>query len=299
MAAEALRVAVLGPGGVGGLVAALLARGGHDVQVIASEATAREINQRGLRVESRRFGDFEVAVRGTVRLEGPVDVCFITVKSTQLVEALERVPAGAAGDALVIPLLNGLDHVELLRSIYPPANVVAATIAVETVRVGPGVINQLSPFARVELAASDRNRDRVEGVAAALAASGLGVRVRDDETAMLWDKLIMLAPLALLSTHERGNVGVIRTRRRPDAVAVIAEVAAVANSQGATVGEREVVAMLDAAPASMESSMQRDQENGSAIELDAIGGAVLRHAAAAGIAVPVTTRLVEELRVRG
>jgi len=48
----------------------------------------------------------------------------------------------------------------------------------------------------------------------------------------------------------------------------------------------------------MESSMQRDQAAGQPLELDAIGGAVLRHAAAAGVPVPVTARLVEELRER-
>jgi len=57
--------------------------------------------------------------------------------------------------------------------------------------------------------------------------------------------------------------------------------------------------MLDLAPETFQSSMQRDQDAGRPLELDAIGGAVLRAAAQAGIDVPVTTRLVEELRLRG
>jgi 2-dehydropantoate 2-reductase len=56
--------------------------------------------------------------------------------------------------------------------------------------------------------------------------------------------------------------------------------------------------MFDAAPEAMQSSMQRDQAAGLPLELDAIGGAVLEHAARAGVSVPVTTRLVEELRER-
>lgn len=298
MAAEPLNVAVLGPGGVGGLMAALLARAGSSVLVIAGEETSRAIAERGLRVESKHFGDFSVSVRSATRLAGSVDACFITVKSTQLREALERVPATALGRGLVIPFLNGVDHIELLRSIYSPSSVVAATIRIEAARVEPGLIRQMSPFASVEMAASAGNRDRVDAVAAQLKATGLDVRVRDDETAMLWDKLVMLAPLALLTTHERGNAGVIRTRRRDDAIAVVSEVAAVARAEGATIGAEAVIRMLDSAPESMESSMQRDQASGRPLELDAIGGAVVRHAARRGIAVPTTRRLVEELQAR-
>jgi len=298
MGPESLRFAVLGPGGVGGLLAALLARAGHSVVVIAGEETSRVVAARGMRLESKKFGDFKVPVRTATRLAEAVDACFITVKATQLDEALARVPPTAIGNGLVIPFLNGIDHVARLRSIYPPGSVVAGTIRVETARVEPGVIRQLSPFAAIELAASAGNRDRVDSVAAQLTATGLDVRVRDDETPMLWDKLVMLAPLALLTTHERGNVGAVRTRRRDDAIAVIAEVAAVARAEGGTVDAESVIRMLDSSPESMESSMQRDQAAGRPLEVDAIGGAVVRHAEKRGIAVPMTRRLVEELEAR-
>ncbi|MGH7763114.1 MAG: ketopantoate reductase family protein [Candidatus Dormibacteraceae bacterium] len=299
MAPEHIDVAVLGPGGVGGLIAALLARQGNSVEVIAGDQTSRAIAERGLRVESSMFGDFSVPVAAATRLTKRVDACFITVKATQLGEALAGVPANVLGDGLVIPLLNGIDHVELLRTIYPPGSVVAATIGVETARVEPGLIRQTSPFALVEMAASPTNRDRVKRVAEQLKAAGLSVRVREDETAMLWDKLVMLAPLALLTTHERAGVGVVRTQRRQDAIAVITEVAAVGQAEGATRDAETVLRMLDSTPEAMGSSMQRDQAAGRPLELDAIGGVVLRHAASRGIPVPATTRLVQELKARG
>ena len=293
-----LRVAVLGPGGIGGLLAALLARAGNSVQVLAGEGTSRLINQRGLRVESRLFGDFEVSVRAAIRLETPVDVCLVTVKNTQLAEALTRLPVDVVGGALVVPFLNGIDHVDLLRAVFPPSGVAAATLRVETARVEPGVIRQSSPFASAEIAASPVNQVRVERFAAQLRAAGLEVRVRADETAMLWDKLSFLAPLALLTTHERANAAVIRTRRREDTLAVISEVAAVAAAEGVAIDPAAVARFLDSVPEQMESSMQRDQAAGRPLELDAIGAAVVRRAARAGIAVPVTERLVSELRDR-
>jgi 2-dehydropantoate 2-reductase len=292
------RVAVLGPGGVGGLLAALLARAGDSVVVLAGDTTARAIAERGLRVSSSRFGDFEVGVETATRLEGPVDACLVTVKATQLGKALERVPADALGQALLVPFLNGIDHVEWLRSVYPSSNVVGATIRVEVARTEVGMIRHTSPFAAVAIATSAAVEDRVEALAAHLRATGLDVNVRDDEVRMLWDKLVLLAPLALLTTHARATVGEVRTHRRDDARALISEVASVARAEGVAVDTEAVVRMLDSAPATMQSSMQRDQSAGWPLELDAIGGAVVAHAARAGIEVPVTARLVEELRER-
>ena len=281
------------------MLAALLARGGDEVQVLAGPSTVEAINERGISVESQRFGDFQVAVRAAAQLVGDVDACLVTVKNTQLAAALARMPPASVGDALVVPFLNGIDHVDVLRAAYPLANVAAATIRVATARVAPGVIRQTSPFATVEIAATDGNRERVARLATRLEAAGLEVRVRDDEAAMLWDKLAFLAPLALMTTHERAAAGAIRTNRREETLAIIAEVVAVAIAEGATVSVDKVTGLLDSVPAAMESSMLHDHLAGLPLELDAIGGTVVRRAAAAGIDVPVTTRIVTELQARG
>ena len=298
MTLDRLNVAVLGAGGVGGFLAAMLAREGSSVLMLANDSTARAIAENGLRLESAKFGNFTVSVRTAARLADPVDACLITVKATQLAAALERVPADAIGPALVVPFLNGIEHVDQLRAVYPASNVTAATIRIETAKVEAGLIRQTSPFASVEIAASDDNRTRVESIAAHLTAAGLDVRIRDDELAMLWDKFVFLGPVALLTTHERANLGAIRTRRRGDAVKLIDEFASVAAAEGVDIDRDALLKRVDSLPESMESSMQRDQAAGRALELDAVGGALLRRAARAGIAAPVTRRLVDELQAR-
>ncbi|HET9780588.1 MAG TPA: 2-dehydropantoate 2-reductase [Candidatus Dormibacteraeota bacterium] len=294
-----MRVAVLGAGGVGGFLAAMLVRAGASVLVIANEGTARALAREGLSVESGRFGDFRVSVRTTSRLAEHVDACLIAVKATHLREAIDRVPPNALGGALVVPFLNGIEHVDYLRGVYPPENVAAAAIRIETTRVQPGVIRHTSPFAAVEIARSETSRDAVQHLAETLRVAGLDVRIRDDERALLWDKFVFLAPLALLTTQERGNLGVIRTRRRNDAVAMIGEAASVAEADGVAIDRNQALKMLDSAPSSMESSMQRDQAAGRPLELDALGGALLRRAAVHGVPVPVTERVVAELQMRG
>ena len=282
-------VAVLGPGGVGGLIGALLARDGHRVICLAGEETAAVLRDDGLRVESGQYGDFTAAVEADTRLREPVDAVFVTVKQTALTDALNRVPAKVLGDAIVVPLLNGLDHLAVLRERYPAATVVAGTIRVEATRTAPGHIVHSSPFANLELAAP------LEEFAHRLRHAGLGVTLRDDETAVLWDKLAFLAPFALLTTRYQADVGTVRSARRPELLAVLDEITAVAQAAGAPMTTGTVLSSFDRAPSTMKSSMQRDAEAGRPLELDAIGGAVLRAGTAHGIETPATARLVAEL----
>ncbi|MCU7826714.1 2-dehydropantoate 2-reductase [Kitasatospora sp. DSM 101779] len=284
-----MTVAVLGPGGVGGLIGALLARDGHRVVCLAGESTAAALNEGGLHVESARYGDFSAAVEADTLLRLPVDAVFVAVKQTALEPALDRVPADVLGDATVIPLLNGLDHLDVLRGRYPAARVVAGTIRVESTRTAPGRILHGSPFADIQLAAP------LEDFADSLRKAGLGATLRTDETSMLWEKLAFLAPFALLTTRHRADAGTVRSDLRPELVAVVDEITAVARAAGAAVTSGDVLAFFDRSPRSMKSSMQRDAEAGRPLELDAIGGAVLRAAAVHGIDAPATARLVADV----
>jgi len=291
--------AVLGPGGVGGLLGGLLDRTGHAVTYLAGEETAATLNRDGLRVRSAALGDLTVPARATAVLAEPVQACLVAVKATQLDAALQRVPAGILGAAVLVPFLNGVEHVGLLRRRYPAAQVVAATIRVESTRVAPGRIEHTSPFAIVELAASPAS----EALAAHLRAAGLAVTVRDDERSLLWSKLVFLAPFALVTADAGEPLGVARAARRADLLGVLAEAVAAARAEGVAaddpaVDEQAVAAQLDAAPAAMRSSLQRDAEAGRPMELDAIGGAILRAAARAGLPAPITGRLVDALRAR-
>jgi 2-dehydropantoate 2-reductase len=294
-----VRVAVLGPGGVGGLVAALLARRGDQVTCLAPPATAAHLATHGLELRSPALGDARVAVEAATRLEHPVDVLFVTVKAAQLADAVEAVPAGALGGGLVVPFLNGIDHLAWLRERYPADQVVAGTIRVESTRVGPGVIEHASPFAVVELATDEPSRrEEVEALGARLAATGLDVTVRDDEATTLWSKLAVLAPIALVTTWIAAPFGEARAGHWDEVTAVLHEIVEAARADGVDLDEAATLALLERVPDAMRSSMQKDAAAGHPIELDAIGGAVLRGAERAGTDAPFTARLVADLRSR-
>jgi 2-dehydropantoate 2-reductase len=292
------RVAVLGPGAVGGLLGALLARRGDEVICLAPPATAAHIAANGLELRSPMLGDAKVAVRAATRLEEPVDACLVTVKATQLERAVEAVPPEALGGGLVVPFLNGVDHVAWLRERYPPEQVVAATIAVESTRVAPGVIQHDSPFVIVQVGHGPADPGRVEALAARLAEVGLDVTVRDSEALALWSKLCLLAPIALLTTWAGVPIGEARERHPDKLVALVREATQAALTDAVELDPEAIVKRLQALHASMKSSMLKDAEAGQPLEVDAIGGAVLRAAERAGIEVPVTSRLVADLRAR-
>ncbi|WP_222721430.1 ketopantoate reductase family protein [Actinomadura sp. HBU206391] len=291
-------IAVLGPGGVGGLLGGLLARGGRRVIFLARPDTAAALRRDGLTVRSRRYGDFTVPVDARTELDEPVEACLIAVKQTTLAAALGSLPPDVLGDGLVVPLLNGTEHMAALRERYPSPQVIAGTIRVESTRIAPGRIEHASPFAAIELGSRTTPRDRLDGLAERLRAAELDVTVSDDETAMLWNKLSFLATLALLTTHAGAAIGEVREGRREELLAVAREIAAVAGAAGGTLGAEDVVTTLDRVDAGMKSSMLRDAEAGRELELDAIGGAVLRAAEVHGLDVPVTAALVADLRDR-
>ena len=295
---EPMRIAVVGAGGVGGLLGALLIRRGDAVTFVAPQPTASILNERGLRVDSAMYGSFAVAAPAEDALTAPVDVCVFAVKAMQLDAAMERTPKDALGDGVVVPFLNGVDHVDVLRRAYGPA-VAAGTLRVASTRVGPGLVRHSSPFVRAELALPDafdaRRRDTVDRFGRRLTAAGVEVDVRDDELSMLWGKLIFLCPLALLTTLYGIAAGEARTAHRDELVAVINEVADVGHAVGAELSAAAALEFFDSVPPTMQSSMQHDAAAGKALELDAIGGAVLRASGRTGIPVPVTRGLVAEL----
>jgi 2-dehydropantoate 2-reductase len=269
-------VGVLGPGGVGGLLAALLTRAGHEVTVLASESTATAITVGGLTV--RRPNEPELLVRPVARpwLAAPVDVLLVTVKATDLLAAATRCPPACVRGAAVVPFLNGVDHPLLLRALYPAAHVVPATIRIETTRLQPGLIEQTSQFADVTVPVPDARPEPGRAAAQLLADAGLHVDTGDDETLVLWRKLAMLAPFALLTTSTRAPIGRARTER-PDLVeALVAESVAAAEAVGAGMDPGPIEAFLHTAPPEMRSSMLRDAEAGRPLELDAIAGPILR-----------------------
>ncbi|MDQ6774840.1 MAG: ketopantoate reductase family protein [Actinomycetota bacterium] len=279
-------IAVLGPGGVGGFLAAALARAHEDVVIVAREPTARTLDAEGIEVRSVRLGEFTARPRAVASLDEAAKVLIVATKANGLREALGRI---GAPPALVVPLLNGLDHMELLRAHFGADRVAAGAIRIESHRPEPGVIVHTSPFLRVDLAADDPAlQPALERLATRLRGAEVPVRIGPSEAEIMWSKLVRLNALACTTSATDRPIGFIRSdpEWRPVLVACLEEAAAVARADGAHSRAADALAELDDAHAELGSSMQRDIAAGRQPELDAITGAVLRAAARHGLACP-------------
>jgi 2-dehydropantoate 2-reductase len=294
-----MKIAVLGPGGVGGLIAGLLERAGTPVVVVAREQTAEAIAARGLRIDSVSFGEFVSHPHAVARLDEPVDVLIVATKAAGLQPALERV---TTQPGLVLPLLNGLDHLPVLRERFGADAVLAGTIRVEADRPEPGVVVHTSPFLLVEMASHDPGaRASMESLAQLLKDAGISARVGDSEAQVMWSKLVRLNALACTTSAYDKLLGEIRStpELRAALVGAIEEGCAVGRAEGAAdVDPAKALGELEQAHATLGSSMQRDIAAGREPELDAIPGSVLRAAARHGIECPTIERLVGLIAVR-
>jgi len=282
------RHAILGAGGVGGFVAAVLAAAGERV-VLLLRAESFATHPGMLTLESP-LRNLTTPVEKAVALTEEVDILWVTTKATHLDAALGLVPDPPLART-VVPLLNGVDHVARLRARFGTEPVVPGTIAGEFERAGPGRIVHRSAFARFGFAAA--GEPHLARIAEILTRFGCVCRFEADELTLLWRKLVMLAPMALNTTAAGRSVGELwadpEWSERFEAAT--REACAVALGLGAKVDSAETVRALRGFPGSLRSSMQKDVAAGRPPELDAIAGPILRGGAALRIPVPVTAAL--------
>jgi 2-dehydropantoate 2-reductase len=294
-----MRIAVLGPGGVGGLLAGALGHAGEEVLVVARASTATTISREGIRVDSVSLGEFSTHPRAVESLEDHVDALLVATKASGLAAALQRI---ATEPPLVLPLLNGLDHIATLRARFAPHTVVAGSIRVEADRPQPGVVVHTSNFLRVEMASCEpRMREPMERLADVLCRAGVPARVRDSEAQVMWSKLVRLNALACTTSAYDKLLGEIRSTPalRRDLEAAIVEGCAVGRAEGASdVDPQTAIGELERAHDTLGSSMQRDIAAGREPELDAIPGSVLRAAARHDLSCPTIERLVAMIAAR-
>ena len=291
-----MRYAVLGAGGVGGLVGGALAKAGQPVTLLVRSGRRDHYPER-LTVESETLGTFEAPVRVADQLDGQFDVVWITVKATALEAALRTVSPEKLDDGVVVPLLNGVDHVEQLRDRYGAERVLPGTIQVEAEQIGHGRVRHLSAFANMQVAPRPATQARAEVLCKELRGAGLGCEVREDEITMLWSKLCFLAPFALATTASGGPLGVVRsdpawwTRLE----GCVKEACTVGVAEGAKVSPEPILATLERAPEGFRSSMQKDVAAGRPPEVEAIAGPILRGGTEHGIDVSATRALVDRI----
>ncbi len=283
---------ILGAGAIGGLLGTALASLGHNVSLmVRPEKLGRYPETLTL---DRPSGTLTAHADIIAELSEPTDVLWIATKTYQLEDALKtivRVPPA------IVPLLNGVDHVAVLRSRYGDDRVIPATIAVEAERTSDGHYVQRSP-ARVNIAPS--GEPLLGDTAQELRDLGFLCSFIANEASLLWGKLCFLGPFALVTAASGKNLGEIQADPSSKTTLdnAFAEARAVAEQFGAQIDPARIQAILDSSPPTMRSSMAKDLAAGRQLELDGIAGPIVRGGAQWEIAVPTTQRLVAMIEER-
>ncbi|HEX2428320.1 MAG TPA: 2-dehydropantoate 2-reductase [Gaiellaceae bacterium] len=292
-------VAVLGPGAVGGSLAVRLTNAGLHVVCVAHPEAAGLIALAGLVLESPD-GNFTARVEVVERLVKPVGLLLVSVKAPALGDALERVEPDAVSAGVVVPLLNGLEHMEVLRSRFD-GRVAAGSIShYQAYRAGRVQIVEATVPPVITMASESLPRADVEHAAELLRRGRVDVRVGQIENRVLWHKLARIAPLAGATSASGRTVGELRNdpEWRPRLDAAIVEACAVAEADGVSLRPAAQWAIIEEMADETTTSAARDVVAGRRSELDAILGAVLRAAERLDVPCPTLTGLAVSAGLR-
>jgi 2-dehydropantoate 2-reductase len=302
-----MRFAIMGSGAVGGYYGAKLARAGHDVTFIARGAHLEAIRTAGLQVRSPALGDFIVRARAEQdpASVGPVDVVLFTVKAYDNPTAIPAIVPLLGPSSAVLTLQNGVDSTTELAAAVGEARVLGGTTYIATALAAPGVIEQTGTHRRIVFGevfgALPRMSDRVRTIEATLAAADIQTQTVEDGRIPIWEKFIFLVALAGFTGGARLPIGPVWADPwcRAQFLAGAREVEQVARAAGVAVAAdvvERIPSYVEAIPGTMRSSLLIDLSQGKRIEVEALHGAVVRRAAAAGVPVPIMSTLYALLK---
>lgn len=287
-----MRILILGAGGVGGYFGGRLAEAGADVTFFVREARARLIAERGLAIESSR-GDARLDVKAVhdASALSPFDLVILTCKAYDLDASLEAVAGAVGPDTAILPLLNGLVHLERIAARFPRARVHGGVAQISST-LKDGVVRHFGELNRIVFGARDGAADaRLEALRNAYARTPVDAALVDDIDQKLWDKFVPLATLAGITSLMRASVGVIlETPSGEDIVLrLLEECEGVGRAEGWTRSSDspKLVSMLTERGSPLKASMLRDIERGGRTEGEHILGDMFARAQRAGVAAPV------------
>jgi 2-dehydropantoate 2-reductase len=289
-----VRILVLGAGAVGGYFGGRLAEAGGDVTFLVRERRAAELAADGLAIKSP-CGDAVLRVKTARAGEAlaPYDIVLLCCKAYDLDSAMDGIAPAMGADSAVLPVLNGLSHLDRLDRRFGAARVLGGLAQIAATIGAGGRIEHLNKLHRVVFGERDGRRSaRVTALAALLAKARFDSALSDQIVLEMWEKFVLLASLAGMTCLMRAPVGAIMATSEGEALMgeFVAECTAVATAAGHAPRAPFLTRMqglLTERGSTFTASMLRDIERGGPTEGDHILGDLLRRARALGVATPL------------
>ncbi|MFL1529176.1 ketopantoate reductase family protein [Pseudomonas sp. O230] len=299
-----MRILIVGAGSTGGFFGAKLAKAGRDVTLLVRPQRLAQLEQDGLHVKSPAGDiDIEPQLVTAAQIQGPFDIVLVAVKAYALESALEDMAAAVGPDTVILPLLNGMRHMELIAEKFGKDRLLGCACKVATSLDESGRIVQQGTFNDIAYGELDgTDSDRVANVHEFMRDAGFDAKTSNTISRDMWEKWTLLAAMGSINCLMRGSIGDVVSVKggRDFANAVIDEVVTIIQAVGCQLSEpflAEARRLLTLEGSPQTSSMYRDLVAGRAIEADQIIGDLLARASTKDLDAPVLALVYSNLLV--
>ena len=303
------RIAVVGIGGVGGYLAAMLGRCCSHLTLGARGGRKESILKDGLVLHSDYKGEITVHPERVVPVAeiGEQDYIFICVKNYSLEEVCEDLKKAVTDDTVIIPVMNGVDPGERIRNLLGKGTVVDSLIYIVAFANGDYSITQQGDFANLRIGiknADEIGKKKVSEVSEILSEADIDHEVADDIEAAIWKKYILNCAYNAESAYYDNTIGELRSDqdKAGEYEALVNEAFRVALAKGVHVDQKDVDAIIHRfyfeLADNATSSLQRDIRAGKKAEVETFSGYIVREGKRLGVAVPVTEKMYEGLKAK-
>jgi 2-dehydropantoate 2-reductase len=289
-----MKILILGAGATGGYFGGRLAASGADVTFLVRPKRAAQLAANGLVIESP-FGNLKTPVRAVTAelLSGRHDIVILSCKAYDLENSIEAVRPAVGPETLVLPILNGLRHLETLDAAFGPDSVLGGSCHLSVSLADDGAIRHLNQLHLLTYGPRLPSQTAAcEAHYPILAGAGFDVKLSTNVVQSMWDKWVLLASLAALTCLFRASIGEISSAQggRDLMLGAIDECRNVAKTAGFEPSEEHLAlirTLLTDKASPVVASMLRDMQRGGPIESDHIVGDMLGRGKAAGLEMPV------------
>ena len=299
-----MQILVVGAGAVGGYFGGRLIQAGRDVTFLVRPSRARQLSRDGLRIISPH--DDAVLSPKLVsadKIDTPYDLVFLSVKAYALEAAMNDFAAAVGPETMILPVLNGMRHVDLLAKRFGEDAVIGGVCLVAAEIDNQGRVVQLADVQ--QLVYGERNGEttpRLKTLDATMQGAGFDARLSPDIMQEMWEKWVQLASLGAITCLMRGTIGeiVAAPGGAELSIDVLNESAAVSTACGYRPSEKMLsrhAAAMTAPGSSLTSSMYRDLRKGAPVEADHILGDFIERGSAHGVGTPLLKAAFANLRV--
>ncbi|GLQ88957.1 2-dehydropantoate 2-reductase [Dyella flagellata] len=289
-----MKILVVGAGAIGGYFGGRLLETGQDVTFLVRKARAQALAQHGLQIRSQA-GDASLMAPPTVQadaLHETFDLIMLSCKAYHLPQALQDMAPAVGEQTLILPLLNGMQHLDRLDARFGAGRVLGGLCVIPATLDAEGVVRHLGASAGLSFGERDGGRSpRVERIAQAMANARFDSRLSNTILQDMWNKWVFLAALAGITCLMRAPIGDIVAAPGGERAILdlLEECRRVAEANGYAPGDAAMQrsrTMLTEAGSTLSASMLRDLEQGSPVEADHVIGDLLARGEAAALELP-------------